>query len=255
MRNAPGKKPAQWPYEELLARHWRPVFEYAELCTAQGAAAGVLTASAFTRVFLNTQRMAGPKAAWRSELLATVHRVAADWAQDPRRGAWLHPDLQFRYGQAGAHPSTPENRRLVHQAFQRLPEPARCLLWHVEVDAEKVEAQAVLLGIAPETAADRLESSRALFRHACVAAHRDLAPDEMCLPFSRLLEVSVQRGGTHLVPDLQHHIAGCQHCRYAAEQFDHSGDRLGVLIAEAVLTWGARSYFAWRPARRTTDVA
>ncbi|MCD9880188.1 hypothetical protein [Streptomyces guryensis] len=108
-----------------------------------------------------------------------------------------------------------------------------------------------LLGLAPETAAIRLESSRALFRQACVAAHRDLAPDETCLRFSRLLEVSVQRGGTHLVPDLQHHIASCTHCRYAAEQLDHAGDHLGLLIAEAVLIWGARPYLAWRPARRT----
>ncbi|MCX5247188.1 hypothetical protein OG895_18520 [Streptomyces sp. NBC_00201] len=251
LRGAAGRKPAPWSYEELLVRHWRPVFEYAELCTVPGAAAGVLAASAFTRVFVDTLRLAGPTAAWRPELLATVHRVAADWAQDPRRGACLHPDLRSRYGHAGARPSVPENRRLAYQAFQRLVEPARCLLWHVEVDAEGVEVPTALLGLAPETAAIRLESSRALFRQACVAAHRDLAPDETCLRFSRLLEVSVQRGGTHLVPDLQHHIASCTHCRYAAEQLDHAGDHLGLLIAEAVLIWGARPYLAWRPARRT----
>ena len=88
------------------------------------------------------------------------------------------------------------------------------------------------------------------FREACVVAHRELAADEACRRFSRLLDVSIRRGGTHLVPDLQQHIAGCSHCHDAAEQLDHSGNRLGVLITEAVLVWGGRTYLRTRPTRR-----
>ncbi|WP_431962043.1 ricin-type beta-trefoil lectin domain protein [Actinacidiphila sp. bgisy160] len=244
-----GKEGAHQPFEELLARHWRPVSEYAELCTVSGHAAGILAAAAFTRVFVDTLRLTGPTAAWRPELLITVHKIAEEWAVDRRR-AWLHRRLRPRPDQSDTRLAVPENRRLANRAFMRLPEPARCLLWHAEVDAEPLDVPAGLLGIDPGRAAAQLELARTRFREACVQAHRDLAPYEACLPFSRLLDISIHRGGAGLVPDLQRHIARCDHCRYAAEQLDHSGDRLGVLIAEAVLVWEARGYYDSRPTRR-----
>lgn len=42
----------------------------------------------------------------------------------------------------------------------------------------------------------------------------------------------------------------CGYCRYAADQLDQSGGRLPVLLAEAVLGWGARPYLDSRPGRR-----
>ncbi|MGW3248406.1 ricin-type beta-trefoil lectin domain protein [Streptomyces sp. NPDC001070] len=247
--NSSGKNAAHQPFEELLARHWRPVFEYAELCTVSGHAAGILASAAFTRVFLDTLRLTGPTAAWRPELLITVHKIAEEWAEDRRR-AWLHRRLRPRPDQTDPRLAIPENRRLAFRAFMRLPEPARCLLWHAEVDAEPLDVPAGLLGLEPEKAAAQLELARTRFREACVQAHRDLAPYEACLQFSRLLDISIHRGGAGLVPDLQRHIARCDHCRYAAEQLDHSGDRLGALIAEAVLVWEARGYLDSRPTRR-----
>ncbi|MFF3565127.1 ricin-type beta-trefoil lectin domain protein [Streptomyces sp. NPDC002574] len=249
LRNFSGKKALHQPFEELLARHWRPVFEYAELCAVSGHTAGILASAAFTRVFVDTLRLTGPSSAWRPELLVTVHRIAEEWATDRRRAS-LHRGLRLRGDQADPRLAVPDNRRLVHRAFQRLPEPARCLLWHVEVDAENVAVPAALLGVGHEKAAGQLELARTRFREACVQAHRDLAPYESCLQFSRLLDISIHRGGAGLVPDLQRHIAKCDHCRYAAEQLDHSGDRLGALIAEAVLVWEARAYLDSRPARR-----
>ncbi|MGW1747287.1 hypothetical protein ACWCRD_17100 [Streptomyces sp. NPDC002092] len=240
---------AHWSIEELLARHWQPVFEYAELWTVSDRAAGVLTASAFTRAFLDALRWPGPRTAWRPGLLLTVQRIVEEWAEDERRRSALRPALRPRGLSAAARLSVPADRRLINRAFHRLQERARCLLWHIEVEAEGLEVPAVLLGLPPETTEVQLESARVRFREACVEAHRELATHQTCLRFSRLLDVSVQRGGTHLVPDLQHHLTGCDHCRHAAEQLDHSGDRLGVLIAEAVLVWGARVYLGSRPAR------
>ncbi|MFD3456097.1 ricin-type beta-trefoil lectin domain protein [Streptomyces sp. NPDC058691] len=249
LRNFSGKKAVHQPFEELLARHWRPVFEYAELCAVSGHTAGILASAAFTRVFVDTLRLTGPSAAWRPELLVTVHRIAEEWAMDRRRAS-LTRGLRLRGDQTDPRLAVPDNRRLVHRAFQRLPEPARCLLWHVEVDAESLAVPAALLGVGEEKAAGQLELARTRFREACVQAHRDLAPYESCLQFSRLLDISIHRGGAELVPDLQRHIAKCDHCRYAAEQLDHSGGRLGALIAEAVLVWEARAYLDSRPARR-----
>ncbi|MPY46646.1 hydrolase, partial [Streptomyces phyllanthi] len=139
----------------------------------------------------------------------------------------------------------------MSQAFRRLPERARCVLWHVEAEAEDLAVPAGLLGVAPEDAAVKVTHARALLRDACIRAHRETAPDEECRRFSRLLDVSLRRGDVGLDPDLRQHLAHCAHCRHTADQVDHSGGRLASLLAEAVLGWGARAYLASRPGRRT----
>jgi DNA-directed RNA polymerase specialized sigma24 family protein len=251
LREPSGRTSYQRATEELLARHWQPVFDYARVCTVSSHTAGILATAVFTQVFAASLRRAGPRAAWRPGLLAAVRDTAAQWAADPGRQAAVGPAFRPPQGRSGAAVPVPEHRRIAHRAFQRLPEPARCLLWHGDVEAEGPQVPATLLGVDPGTAVAQLETSRTQFREACVAAHRELAVHETCRCFTRLLDVSVHRGGTHLVPDLQHHLTGCAHCRHAAEQLDHTGDRRGVLIAEAVLVQGARAYLDSRPARRT----
>jgi hypothetical protein len=58
----------------------------------------------------------------------------------------------------------------------------------------------------------------------------------------------MRRGGA-LLPDVQQHLAECRYCRFAAEQLSHFEGGLGVLLAEAVLGWGARRYLETRPGR------
>jgi hypothetical protein len=255
LRNSSGKSPAHPPAGELLARHWDAVFDYASLCTAGPQAAGMLTTTVFTRVFGEALRQTGPTAAWRPHLLATALRVAGEWATGERREL-VHPELRSRphardrTAGAGWRLPPSDNRRLVFRAFQGLAEPARCLLWHRAVEAEGLRKPAGLLGLGGEEARAELERARELFREECLRAHRDLAPAEECRQYSRLLDVSVRRGDAALDPDLRRHMTRCAHCRYAAVQLDHSGGRTALLLAEAVLGWGARPYLDSRPGRR-----
>ncbi|MFC8662598.1 ricin-type beta-trefoil lectin domain protein [Streptomyces sp. NPDC057199] len=251
LKRGSGKTPAQYPSGELLSRHWVPVFSYARLCTNGAQYAGMLTTAAFTRLFGESVRRTGPKAAWRPQLLVTVRRIAGEWDADKRREL-LRPELRSDpndKARAVDRLLPPENRRLVSRAFHRLPESARCVLWHAEVEAEDLAVPARLLGLSVEDVSVALDRARELLRQNCLESHRELAPDEECRRYSRLLDVSLRPGG-RICPDLQEHMAGCPHCQSSAGQLDQSGGRLAGLLAEGVLGWAAQQYLHSRPGRR-----
>ncbi|MFC9681888.1 ricin-type beta-trefoil lectin domain protein [Streptomyces sp. NPDC056948] len=244
LRKWTGATPALHPVGELLDRHWEAAFAYARLCTGGPHFAGMLTTAAFTRLFGESLRQNGPTSAWRPQLLVTVRRIAAEWATDHRRDM-LHPDLWSEAGD-GERPAArllpPQHRRLLSGAFQRLPQSARCLLWHVEVEAEPLAAPAGLLGLDEEGARVELGRARDRMREECLQLHRELAPDEECRRYLRLLDVTYRRGALDIDPDLRAHIEGCGHCSATADQLDRFNHGLGVALAEAVLGWGGQDY-------------
>ncbi|WP_393101461.1 RNA polymerase sigma factor [Streptomyces sp. LN325] len=256
LKKSSGNTPAHHPVGELLDRHWEAVFGYARLCTNGVRPAGMLTTAAFTRLFGESLRQTGPTAAWRPQLLVTVRRMTAEWLADQRRGS-LHPELLAGPdGEAGvvARLLPPEGRRLLSRAFQRLPEPARCLLWHAEVEAEQLALPAALLGIREDAALVELRQARERLREGCLEIHRELAPEEECRQYHRMLDVSLRRGGDDLDPDLRRHMGRCRHCRNTAEQLNHFNGELALPLAESVLGWGAEAYLASRPGRAVAIV-
>ncbi|MER8220254.1 RICIN domain-containing protein [Streptomyces sp. NPDC094143] len=234
----------------LMARHYQPVHDYAVICLASSAqVAAMVTGTAFHRT-LNRLAFGESAVALRPALLVTVRDTIREWSGDDRISAVL-PALQKPAGGRGlraATSMTPENRALTERAFQALPAAARCLLWHVEVEADPITVPAGLLGMDTDIASAALEQARDTFREGCVRAHRELAPTQDCRFYNRLLDVPIRRGGA-LLPDVQDHVAQCRYCRDAAEQLGHFEGPLGPLIAEAVLGWGARRYLDSRPGR------
>lgn len=244
LRKWTGATPALHPAGELLDRHWESVFGYARLCTDGPRSAGMLTTAAFTRLFGETLKHNGPGSAWRPQLLVTVRRIAAEWAGDHRR-AMLRPGLTAESGDdrrpAARLLPLPE-RRLLSGAFQRLPQSARCLLWHVEVESEPLHVPAVLLALDQEDARIELRRAQDRLRDEVLQLHGELAPDQECRRYLRLLEVTYRRVGTGLDPDLRTHLGSCVHCRHAADQLACFTTGLGTALAEAVLGWSAREY-------------
>ncbi|GGW70792.1 RICIN domain-containing protein [Streptomyces caelestis] len=249
LRKWTGATPALHPVGELLDRHWEAASAYARLCTDGPRSAGILTTAAFTRIFGETLRQNGPTSAWRPHLLLTVRRIAAEWATDHRRDM-LHPQLLSGAGEGervAARLLPQQHRRLLSGAFQRLPQSARCLLWHVEVEAEPLAVPAGLLGLDEEGARVELGRARDRLREESLQLHRELAPDEECRRYLRLLDVTYRRGALDLDPDLRAHIQGCGHCAAAADQLDRFNHGLGLALAEGVLGWGGREYAESRP--------
>ncbi|MFI2644073.1 ricin-type beta-trefoil lectin domain protein [Streptomyces sp. NPDC018610] len=245
LRKWTGATPALHPVGELLDRHWEAAFAYARLCTDGPHPAGMLTTQAFTRLFGQSLRRAGPTAAWRPRLLVTVRRIAGEWSTDHRRET-LHPDLRPAADAGGeriaARLLPPAGRRLLSRAFQRLPQTAAALLWHAEAEGEPLAAPARLLGLGEGDAHVELGRARERLREECLLVHRELAPDQECLRYFRLLDVTYRRGGVDVDPDLRRHLAGCPHCRHTAGQLAPFDTGLGTALAEGVLGWRAREY-------------
>ncbi|MET8164290.1 RICIN domain-containing protein [Streptomyces sp. NPDC005329] len=245
-----GASPALHPVGELLDRHWAAAFAYARLCTDGERAAGMLTTAAFTRLFGESLRQNGPTAAWRPHLLVTVRRIAGEWDADGRRDL-LHPALRSEgedRDRAAARLLPPLNRRILSRAFQRLPQSARCLLWHIEVEAEPLAVPAGLLGLEDEGARVELRRARERLREECLQVHRELATDDECHRYDRLLDVTCRRGGADLDPDLRAHLEQCRHCLHTAEQLRQFEGLLGAALAEGVLGWAAAAYVEVRVA-------
>ncbi|MGV9929392.1 ricin-type beta-trefoil lectin domain protein [Streptomyces olivaceoviridis] len=245
-----GASPALRPVGELLDRHWAAAFAYARLCTDGPPAAGMLTTAAFTRLFGASLRQSGPTAAWRPHVLVAVRRIAAEWDTDGRREL-LHPALRSGDGtgeRASARLLPPPGRRLLSRAFQRVPETSRALLWHTEVEAEPLAVPAALLGLDEEDARVELRRARERLREECLQAHRELAPEDDCQRYLRMLDVTFRRGGADIDPDLRRHLAGCSHCAGTGDQLARFNDGLALALAEAVLGWGAGGYLESRAA-------
>ncbi|MGW0417288.1 hydrolase, partial [Streptomyces collinus] len=240
----------------LMARHWRPAQDYAVVCLAvPGPLAHMVTATAFHQV-LDRLALGEPAEALRPRLLVAVRDTVLNWATTDRITAVL-PGLQKPAGGRGirmAKTLIPENRALSERSFHGLPRLEQALLWHTEVEAEPLAVPAGLLGLDGDSAAVALEQAREKFREGCVRAHRELAPSTDCRHYNRLLDVPIRRGGA-LLPDVRQHLDGCPYCRYAAEQLGRIEGGLGVLLAEAVLGWGAHRYLESRPGRSGTGPA
>ncbi|WP_228472948.1 ricin-type beta-trefoil lectin domain protein [Streptomyces cyaneochromogenes] len=249
-----GATPALHPVGELLDRHWEAGFAYARLCTVDARSAGMLTTAAFTRLFGETLRHTGPTAAWRPQLLVTVRRIAAEWDTDRRREL-LHPELRSESDgaeRAAARMLPSAERRLLTGAFQRLPQSARCLLWHTEVEAEPLAVPAGLLGLDEESARVELDRARERLREESLQVHRELAPDQECRRYLRMLDVTYRRGGVDIDPDLREHLSRCAHCSDTAEELNFFNAGLGIALAEAVLGWGAGAYLESRTRQADT---
>ncbi|MFD5626709.1 RICIN domain-containing protein [Streptomyces sp. NPDC127072] len=249
LRGRPENETAH-PVALLMARHWQPAYDYSVICLASSAnVASMVTAASFHRVL--DHLTAGESAvALRPRLLVAVRDTVGEWAAEDRITGVL-PDLRKPAGGRGmraAKSMTAENRQLAERAFHALQPLAQCLLWHTEVEAEHISVPAGLSGLDTDTASAAVEQAREQFREGCVRAHRELAPTKECGFYNRLLDVPIRRGGA-LLPDVQQHLVGCRYCRFAAEQLSHFEGGLGVLLAEAVLGWGARRYLDSRPGR------
>ncbi|MGW3958102.1 hydrolase, partial [Streptomyces sp. NPDC004752] len=234
----------------LMARHWQPAQDYAAICLATpGSLAHLVTAAAFHQV-LDLVALGESADALRPRLLVAVRDMVENWSADAHLTEVL-PGLGKPAGGRGmraAKSLTPENRALAERAFQDLPPLAQSLLWHTEVESESITVPAGLLGVDADTATVALRQAREKFREGCVNAHRELAPSKDCRFYNRLLDGPIRRGRT-LLPDVRRHLAECRHCRHAAEQLGQVETGLGLLLAEAVLGWGARRYVDSRPGR------
>ncbi|MFJ8001430.1 RICIN domain-containing protein [Streptomyces sp. NPDC096310] len=241
-----------YPVALLMARHWEAVHDYAAVCLASPAKSASVVAAATFHQVLDALGRARPGAALRPQLLVTVRDLVGSWsAAEPVKD--VLPELRrpvVERGTRAAKARGADRRKLAVRSFRAMSGTAQCLLWHTEVEAEPISVPAALLALDTDTALVELEQAREEFRRGCLRAHIEIAPKPECRYYNRLLDVPIRRGGT-LLPDVRNHLAECAHCRDAADQLGLFHGKLDVLLAEAVLGWGARRYLDLRARART----
>ncbi|MFC9424691.1 RICIN domain-containing protein [Streptomyces sp. NPDC056987] len=243
-----------YPVALLMARHWEAVHAYAAVCLASPEKSASVVAAATFHQVLEALRRVEPSAAIRPQLLVTVREMVGVWSSvEPITE--LLPELRrpaVRRGARVARSRDTDHRKLALRSFRAMSGTAQCLLWHTEVEAEPISVPAALLALDTDTAHIELEHAREEFRRGCLRAHIEIAPKSECRYYNRLLDVPIRRGGS-LLPDVRDHLAECAHCRDAADQLAHFNGKLGVLLAEAVLGWGARRYLDLRAGARAPE--
>lgn len=230
-----------------MARHWQATYDYAVICLASSARVAPMVAATSFHYALDSLTRGESGAALRPRLLVTVRDTVREWAAEDRISSVL-PELGKPAGGRGmrvAGSMTAENRRIAERSFHALPGSAQCLLWHTEVEAEPLSVPAGLSGMTLDTATVALEQAREQFRAGCARAHRELAPTPECGLHNRRLDVPARRAGAPS-PEERHHRAGCAHCRRAEDHLARCDGALGIVLAEAVLGWGARRYLDTR---------
>ncbi|MFJ5103138.1 RICIN domain-containing protein [Streptomyces sp. NPDC088554] len=267
-----------YPVAVLMARHWQPVRDYAAVALGSSAnTASVLAATAFHQV-LESRQTVEPIAALRPRLLVAVRDLVQTWSSAQPicallpelrraarartvRGILLGTEGRAGAGKAGpgksgsgksgsGKPEVPADRKLAARSFLALSSTAQCLLWHIDAEGEHISVPAVLLALDTVTARSQLQQAREQFRAGCLLAHAELATNEECRHYSRLLDEPIRRGGA-LLPDVRKHLAQCSHCRFAAEQLGYFNGELDVLLAEVVLGRDAPDYLGSRRGDRT----
>ncbi|NLU72621.1 hypothetical protein HCC61_08040 [Streptomyces sp. HNM0575] len=253
-----GGQSARAAVGELEERHFEAVRDFAALCVNSCPAADQLARHAW-RSALNSHDASGAGAV-RPHALRSVLHAAAGFAETHHRGvldaglaSWLapHPAAPDGSSPGGALPVFYRDS-VVTRAFDALPAKLQTVMWHRLVEDAGNGQTGRLLG---SGSADSQEISVLIrrayreFYHAYEEIHQDGMADE-CRRFHRMLMAYAGRKGGNSA-DVVPHLQQCGYCSRAFSDLERMDGDLGELLAEALLPFGGRDYFASRRAERT----
>lgn len=203
-----------------------------------------VVAEAFTRVLSVISKGAGPTAAFRPYLLATVRRIAFD--QLRRQRAQVPADEVPDPGDPFADPAIASlEHSLVRRAFMSLPERWTAVLWHTEIEQSRPAEIALLFGLTPNGVAALSYRAREALRQAYLQMHLSGVVGAECRPIARRLGAYV-RGALSRRESrrVDGHLQRCAECQAARAELVSINDSLRGLLAPVLLGSGAAGYLA-----------
>ncbi|WP_129841219.1 sigma-70 family RNA polymerase sigma factor [Streptomyces sp. RFCAC02] len=242
-------------YDELYRRHAASVRRYARTCCRDADTADDLTNEVFTATLQAVRGGAGPRASVRAYLLASVRRVAADWARTARREQLVEDFAVFAVeaeaGRAvgGAATAGADVRAMREadasmavRAFRSLPERWQTVLWHTAVEEASPRDVAPLLGLTPNATAVLAHRAREGLRQAFLQEHvgRSARAGGECARYAARLG-AYARGGLRARAErgLRRHLEECVDCATAAREVRLLNAELGALLPVAFIGWFA----------------
>lgn len=117
-----------------------------------------------------------------------------------------------------------ENAALVVRAFMGLTTRQRAVLYLTDVECMPMQEAADLLGITPNTCAQRAVRARAKLRESYLQAHVAPSAEPSCRVTAEKLGAYVGTGlSSRDERDVEAHLAGCETCRYRVAELRDIG--------------------------------
>jgi RNA polymerase sigma factor (sigma-70 family) len=202
---------------------------------------------AYTKIFQTVKRGGGPTGSFRAYLFTAIRNTAASWGRAEREVAIESaeqiedPDSSEEAAEAAL------DRGITHSAFRSLPTRWQEVLWYTEIEQMKPREVAPLLDMKPVAVSQLAARAREGLREAWIQAHLANVADGSDHQWA------IERLGAHtrgnLAPRdrkrLGAHLAGCARCTIVAEEAQHVGSRLAmVLLPLAIGIPAAGAYLA-----------
>ncbi|GGO79198.1 sigma-70 family RNA polymerase sigma factor [Nocardioides deserti] len=230
---------------ELFERHHAAAYRYARVLS-DAATADDLVSEAFAKVLQRLHDGGGPDQALRPYLLATVRNCHVDHVRRNRRLVPVddqdlpgEPPATQAFGAGSPEvpgSSSAAESAVVLEALRSLPERWQLVLWHTAVEAEDHQTVGQLLGIKANAVAALASRAREGLRRAYLAAHVSGADDAVCRATREQLPSLVRgRLGVRHTAAVEQHLEGCLDCETCRRELVLLNNRVGALLAPAVL--------------------
>ncbi|MDX3189617.1 sigma-70 family RNA polymerase sigma factor [Streptomyces sp. MN03-5084-2B] len=224
-------------YGELYDRHLAAARRVAAAIAADLAERDDLIAEGFTRVLRILRNGEGPDEDFRPYLLTTIRNTMISWR---RRDAAVSVVAEVPDVLPSAGSDEPVGSRLhatvAADAFAKLPERWRTVLWRTEIDGESPAKIAEDLGMTPNGVAALAYRAREGLRQAYLDQHVPEARRRTCKNISGQLARWVRDGiSDHKAHRIAAHLERCPDCRELADGLRQLNQELPATVAPLIL--------------------
>ena len=200
-------------FAELYVRHEHAARRLANSYARAGDPDDLVN-EAFRRVLEALHKGMGPTEAFRAYLFVTLRRLAAARIARSRDDPYDEVPEPVRAEAAGSAELDPDERTLVVDAYESLPERWQAVLWLTAVEGRQPRDLAPTLGMSPNAAAALAYRAREKLRQAYLQAHLQTAPRPQCEPHRSRLGAYVRDGlGPRDRGAIASHLDACSSCR------------------------------------------
>lgn len=237
-------------FGSLYERHVDAARRLARTFSRSDTDAEDLVADAFARVLVALQRHAGPDVAFRPYLLACVRNCAYDRTRRDKRVSFTDEVPEAPTYELDDPLVLDFERGVAAQAFARLPERWRMVLWHTEVEGMEPAEIAPLIGLSANATAALAYRARDGLRQAFLQAQlREETVGECRYANERFGALLRDRLASRERARVETHLDECDRCRVAYAELLDSNSALRAVIAPIVLGAGTVGYLATVPGK------
>lgn len=225
-------------YAELFSRHHRAALLYAR-SIAGPSEADDLVAEAFAKLLSALQRDLGPVTSFRPYLLTSIRRLWANTLRSRDRYDVVEDiatTADRQTSPSGADSADSWHEEAIAEAFRRLPERWREVLWLTTVDGYSQAEVARSLDIKANAVAALNFRAREGLRREYLAQHLAVVSDPQCQTTLSLLPAFVRESlDAKKGKNVTSHLETCATCGSAAANLSAINEHLGLVLPAAAV--------------------